>query len=141
MKDFENGEGLSGSEDENFETCHFALSVADPISYQEAAQSDAWVEAMNYEINSIIKNQTWELVALPEGRKIVGVKWLFIKTKSGPNGCGVKIKARLVAKGYLRQPGIDYQLMFAHVSCFKTIRLMIVVAASKGWSIHQLDVK
>ena len=32
------------------------------------------------ELAAIEKNQTWDLVELPEGKKAVGLKWVF-KTK------------------------------------------------------------
>ena len=36
-----------------------------------------WQEVVNDEINSIIKNHTWELVNLPPGNKPIGCKWIF----------------------------------------------------------------
>ena len=32
---------------------------------------------MNEEIESLHKNQTWELLESPKGQKIVGCKWIF----------------------------------------------------------------
>jgi len=49
------------------------------------------------EMESIEKNQTWELTNLPRGMKPIGVKWIF-KTKFKDNGEIDKFKARLVAK-------------------------------------------
>ena len=49
----------------------------DPHSYEEAITSfDApfWREAINYKINSIMSNHTWELVDLPPGTKTLGCK-------------------------------------------------------------------
>ena len=50
-------------------------------------------------------------------------------------------KARLVAKGYTQQPGIDFNETFAPVARLDTIRAIIAMAAQKGWSLYQLDVK
>lgn len=50
-------------------------------------------------------------------------------------------KARLVAKGYTQQLGIDFQETFASVPRLDTIRALIALAAQKGWSLYQLDVK
>jgi hypothetical protein len=51
----------------------------------------------------IEKNQTWELVSLPQGKEVIGVKWVY-KTKLNANGDVQKHKERLVAKGYSQQP-------------------------------------
>ena len=53
---------------------------------------------MEEEIEVIEKNDTWELVNLPQGKEFVGVKWVY-KTKSNVNGKIERHKARLVAKG------------------------------------------
>ena len=39
---------------------------------------------MNKEIQSIEKNNTWELASLPIGKKPIGVKWVY-KTKYKPD--------------------------------------------------------
>ena len=58
--------------------CLFAYY--DPISYEEATSDEKWIQAMNEEIQSIEKNNTWELTSLPIGKKPIGVKWVY-KTK------------------------------------------------------------
>ena len=52
-----------------------------------------------------------------------------------------KYKARLVAKGYSRQHGIDFTEVFAPVARMDTIRMIVALAACRGWNIFQLDVK
>ena len=52
-------------------------------------------------------NKTWELVSLPQGKEVIGVKWVYHK-KLNRNGDVQKHKERLVAKGYSKQPGVDY---------------------------------
>ena len=44
-----------------------------------------WAKAMDEEIASIEKNQTWELVDLPNGRDVTGLKWIY-KTKYNEDG-------------------------------------------------------
>ena len=36
-----------------------------------------WKKAINNEIESIMQNQTWELMDLPPGCKPLGHKWIF----------------------------------------------------------------
>ncbi|KAJ0502796.1 putative RNA-directed DNA polymerase [Helianthus annuus] len=120
--------------------CQFALNIADPLTYSDAVKKKEWQDAMQAEIDAINKNQTWLLVDLPNGKNLVGLKWLY-KTKVGPDEKIIKHKARLVAKGYSQKYGVDYEETFAPVARFETIRIVIAVAALKGWLLHQLDVK
>jgi hypothetical protein len=54
---------------------------------------------MQKEYNSLLKNQTWDLVPLPVGRKLVRCIWVY-RTKSVADGYVSRYKARLVAKGF-----------------------------------------
>ena len=36
-----------------------------------------WMDAMRDELDSMAKNDVWELVDLPPGRKAIGNKWVF----------------------------------------------------------------
>nr|KYP40195.1 hypothetical protein KK1_038486 [Cajanus cajan] len=55
---------------------------------------------MEEELKSIEKNDTWEMVSLPQNKKAIAVKWVF-KTKFKSDGSIAKHKARLVAKGFM----------------------------------------
>ena len=68
------------------------------------------------------------------------MKWIY-KTKLNEHGEVDKYKACLVAKGYTQRHGIDYTEVFAPVARMDTIRLILALAAQKGWSLFQLDVK
>jgi hypothetical protein len=52
-----------------------------------------------------------------------------------------KYKARFVARGFSQQEGEEYDEMFAPVSSYTSIRAIISLATSMGWSLHQVDVK
>ena len=95
---------------------------------------------MDDEIDSIERNNTWELCDLPNGHNTIGVKWVF-KTKLKRNGEVDKYKACLVAKGYKQQHGVDYTKVFSPVGRHDTIRLVVALAAQNVWPIFQLDVK
>eukprot|EP00253_Pinus_taeda_P023909 PITA_23909 len=95
---------------------------------------------MNEEIGAIEKSKTWELVDLPEGKKAIGVKWVY-KTKSNAEGKIDRHKARLVVKGYKQQQGKDYDETFAPVARMKTARTVLSIAAQHKWKIYQMDVK
>jgi hypothetical protein len=52
-----------------------------------------------------------------------------------------RYKARLVAKGYAQTYGIDYEETYSQVAKMTTVRTIIAMATTKGWSLHQMDVK
>jgi len=117
------------------------FSIAeDPKTYEEALQNNVWRKAMDAEIDAIERNNTWEQTNLPSGVNTIGVKWIY-KTKCNEDGKVEKYKARLVAKGYTQQHGIDYKDVFAPVARWDTIRIILALAAVKGWNVFQLDVK
>jgi hypothetical protein len=95
---------------------------------------------MQEEYNSLLENQTWDLVPLPSGRKIVICRW-FYRTKSAIDGQISRYKARLVTKGFQQVHGIDYDETFAPVAKMDSIRLALAIAEVKGWEVHQMDVK
>lgn len=116
------------------------INASGPTTFEEAENHLQWRETMDAEIDSIEKNQTWELSDLPNGAKCIGVKWIY-KTKLNELGEVSKYKARLVAKGYSQEHGVDYTEVYAPVACMDTIRIILSIAAQKGWYIFQLDVK
>jgi hypothetical protein len=63
------------------------------------------------------------------------------KVKKDPAGHVVKYKARLVAKGYSQRQGVDYDEVFAPVARMETVRLLLALAAHRGWAVHHMDVK
>lgn len=95
---------------------------------------------MDMEMKAIERNNTWELTDLPSGAKKIGVKWVY-KTKLKENGEVDKFKARLVAKGYVQQQGVDYTEVYAPVARMDTVRMIVALAARKGYTLYQLDVK
>jgi len=110
----------------------------DPASYKEAmdaADSEEWAAACQYEMAALAKNGTWELVNLPHGRKAVKSKWVFKLKADG------RFRARLVAKGFTQIPGIDFDETFSPVARFESLRLLLALAALENWEIHQMDVK
>ena len=67
------------------------------------------------EMDSLDKNEAWNLVQLPVGRKVIGSKWLF-KKKLNAKGKVDKSKAHLVVKGYSQVEGIDFGEIFSPVA-------------------------
>ncbi|KAJ0531909.1 putative RNA-directed DNA polymerase [Helianthus annuus] len=109
------------------------------ISFRQAQQWSVWWDAMRVEMDALYANQTWSLVPAPTGANIVGCKWVY-RIKRNPDGSVSRYKARLVAKGFHQTEGIDYTETFSPVVKPTTIRIVLSIAFSRGWSIRQVDV-
>ena len=94
---------------------------------------------MDEEMNSLISNDTFELVPCPNDRDIVGGKWVYT-IKSGPDNKET-FKARYVAKGYSQTQRIDYNETFAPTARMTSVRLLMQQAAQSNLLVHQMDVK
>ena len=119
------------------------LDNCEPMSYGEAMvgpDSDKWLEAMKSEMGSMCENKVWTLEVLPEGRKAIRNKWIF-KKKTGMDGNVTVYKARLVAKGFSQVQGVDYDETFSLVAMWKSVRIMLAIAAFYDYEIWQMDVK
>ena len=117
-----------------------SLVNAEPSTLEEAIKKKEWKEAMMEEYQSIMKNDVWEIVARHERKSIVTSKWVY-KIKHVVDGSIDKYKARFVARGFSQQEGEDYDETFAPVARYTSIRAIISLTASMGWSLHQMDVK
>ena len=95
---------------------------------------------MKEEYNSLQKNTTWELVDLPQGRKLVKCKWVY-KTKFAADGLPLNYDEIFVAKFYSQVQGIDYNETFSLVAKMDSIRIALAIAASRKWEVHHMDVK
>ena len=84
----------------------------DPETCAEALGNPYWDAAMDEEYRSLMENDTWDVVPLPKGRKLVKCKWVY-RTKYALDGSVERLKVRLVAKGFSQVEGIDYNETFA----------------------------
>ncbi|GKB60867.1 retrovirus-related pol polyprotein from transposon TNT 1-94 [Tanacetum coccineum] len=98
------------------EMCMFALTVSrtEPKNIKEAMADSAWIEAMQEELHKFDR--------LDENTAI-------------------RNKAHLVTKGYAQKEGIDFKESFALVAQLEAVRLFVVYAAHKSFSVYQMDVK
>jgi hypothetical protein len=124
---------------------NFSLSITDddPRTVREAVNSEdskLWKKAMVEEMDALDKNEAWDIVELPTGRKSVGSKWLF-KKKFNAQGKVEKYKARLVAKGYSQVEGIDFGEIFSPVAKLTSIRFILSIPATFDLEVEQMDVK
>ena len=113
--------------------------AAEPSSNHCALSDDRWRQAMEAEHAALLRNGTWTLVPPPPGRNVIGSRWVF-KIKHKADGSIDKYKARLVAQGFTQRYGLDYLDTYSPVVKHATVRLVLALAMSRNWSVHQLDI-
>ena len=95
---------------------------------------------MNAEFDVLLRNGTWSLIAPPPNANIVGCRCVCI-VKRKVDGSIERLKARLVAKGFHQQADVDFGETYSPVVKPTTIRTVISIAFSAGWSIKQIDIQ
>jgi hypothetical protein len=70
-----------------------------PCDWKIIMQDPMWKTAMFEEMRALTKNDTWEIIPRPAGKKTVECKWVFM-VKHNPEGKVERLKVRLVAKWY-----------------------------------------
>ena len=80
------------------------------------------------------------LYLFQKGRKLFRCKWVY-KTKYASDGSVERHKAHLATKGFSQVEGIDYHETFASIAKMNSIRLVLSLATSHKWEVHQIDVK
>jgi hypothetical protein len=95
---------------------------------------------MDEKMAALDVNATWELVVLPKDEKTNGCKWVY-KVKHNANGSMNRYKTRLVAKGHAQTYGINYKETYSPIVKMTIVKTIIIMAAAKGLSLHQMDVK
>ncbi|KAK1697167.1 hypothetical protein QYE76_013864 [Lolium multiflorum] len=115
-------------------------STGEPTKLFEALGDANWRTAMEEEYNALLANKTWHLVPPNSNHNLIDCKWVY-RIKRKADGTIDRYKARLVAKGFKQRYGIDYEDTFSHVVKIATIRIVLSISISRGWSLRQLDVK
>ena len=115
----------------------------DPGSLKEAMESpekQEWLQAMQVEYDALVANGTWTLGACPEDVKPIPCKWVF-KTKFAGDGTVERYKARLVAGGHRQDTSLILEEdVFAPVSRFASLRMVLALAALQDMHMHSLDI-
>ncbi|KAI3735782.1 hypothetical protein L6452_15295 [Arctium lappa] len=92
------------------------------------------------DLNQFESLKVWRLVPRPEGKTIIGTKWVF-KNKKDKDGIVLRNKARRIAKGYWKEEGIDYDETYALVARIEAIKMFLASAAHKNFTIYKMDVR
>ncbi|CAI7854124.1 unnamed protein product [Closterium sp. NIES-54] len=128
-------------DEEEIAHCYWA-AVPEPKTLAEALSgpdAEKWKQSVKEEYDSLLENEMWELCELPPGKKAISSKLIF-RHKYGPDGELTRYKSRLVAKGFQQTKGKDFDEIFAPVGKGTTLRVMLGMAANRGWRIKQMDI-
>jgi transposase InsO family protein len=120
-----------------------AGDIIEPSTYKEAMaspQADQWQAASDDEYESLLANDTWDLLEPPPGTNVIPSKWVF-KIKRDASGNLERFKARLVVKGFHQREGIDYTEVFAPTAKYAAFRAFIGVTTVKDLELKHLDIK
>src|SRR5882762_6935949 len=94
--------------------------------YEEAMQVETrkkWEQGMDEEMDSLVRNQSWDLVKLPAGKRVLQNKWVYsLKEEDGGKK---RYKDRLVVKGFAQKKGIDFDEIFSPNVKMTSIRTIL----------------
>jgi hypothetical protein len=83
-----------------------SFETRDQGTFAKASSHLDWDTTMNEEYRPLMAYDTWDLVPLSKGRKLVRCKWVYV-TKHASNGSVEKHNTWLVAKRFSQVEGID----------------------------------
>ncbi|RDX77961.1 hypothetical protein CR513_41834, partial [Mucuna pruriens] len=76
-------------------------------------ETQKWMDAMQDEIKSLHDNHTYNLVKLPNGKKVLENRWIY-RIKQESNSSYPRYKAILVVRGFRQRKGMDVKTTFLH---------------------------
>ena len=80
------------------------IDYGEPECYEEAMKVETkkkWEQGMKEEMDSLVRNRTWDLVEFPAGKRELQNKWVY-KLKEEDGG-KKRYKDRLVVKGFAKR--------------------------------------
>ena len=119
-------------------------TVAEALSQPDA---DKWQEAIHVELDAMRKQGVWRVVEIPPGKRAIGSRKVFdCKRPNVVDGVlqpehSRRYKARLVAQGFTQIPGVDYNLTYAPVCKYATLRAVLAGAAHDDLYLKRFDIK
>lgn len=107
-------------------------SVEEALSRPDAAE---WQAAIDVELSACLRFGVWEQSELPPGKQALPSRVLFERKRDG------RYKVRLVAGGHRQQHGLDFEGTYAPVCSYRTMRMVLAVAAHEDLELRQFDVR
>jgi hypothetical protein len=143
----ESGESASGTQ--RVDTCKAAAAVASaaeslcshalpPRTVAEALSGPnavQWQQTIDDETASCLVFCAWESVDLPQVKHVLPSRIVLDRKRDG------RYKACLVAGGHRQQQGVDFEETFAPVCSYRSVRMLLAVAAREGLALRQFDIR
>ena len=110
-------------------------------TYKQALSSadfNLWKFAMDEEVKKLLAKDTYELVDLPYGEKVVPGRWVYV-LKDNTMG-KLPHHARWCAKGFHQEQGVNYGETFAPTAKMTTIHMSASVTTQDSMVTGQMDV-
>ncbi len=114
-------------------------TIKEPQSFNEAIKDQGWQDVMDREMESIHKNDNWDLMKLLVGKRSIFGKWVH-KLKQRPDHVET-CKTKLVARGDEQHVGIDFEQKKFLIVKWGTLRMTLALATKSNWELFHLDVK
>ncbi|GMF24220.1 unnamed protein product [Phytophthora fragariaefolia] len=103
-----------------------------------APDADKWIEALEKEWKDLMRNNTWELVERPKGKKVLSSKWVFIR-KRDANGNVARHRARITIKGCQQKYGVDFWETYSPVVAQEAVKFILLLALHLGLNARRVD--
>jgi hypothetical protein len=85
-----------------------------------------WEQGIKEEMDSLVNNQTWDMVQFPGGKRALHNKWVYkLKEEGGKK----RYRDRLFVKGFAQFFFIDFEEIFSHVFKMTSIRTVLSLVA------------
>ena len=88
---------------------------------------------MDSEINSLKKNNTWQIVDRPKDKRVIDVKWVYKRKNNNV------YKARLVVRGFQQKEYIEN--VYSPVGKMQTLKILLSYSCKNNLFIEQMDVE
>ncbi|XP_023741635.1 uncharacterized mitochondrial protein AtMg00820-like [Lactuca sativa] len=111
-----------------------------PYNVIDSLMEVDWVKAMQDELNEFERHRVWTLVPKPQGKTIIGTRWIF-RNNMDEDGIVIRNNERLVTQGFCQVEGLDYDETFALVARLEAILLFLAFSSFKNFKVYQMDVK
>jgi hypothetical protein len=113
--------------------------------FHQAMQQNEAVEFLNAarkELQSLLGREVIEIIPaylVPTGMRLFSAVWSMKRKRRVKTREVYKHKARLNLDGSQMQPGKDYDLTFAPVATWESIRVLLALVLRHNWKTKQLD--
>jgi hypothetical protein len=124
---------------------HIAASDPDTMYFHQAMQQNDAVEFLNAahkEFQSLLDREVIEIIPanlVPTGMRLFSAVWSMKRKRQVKTREVYKHKARLNLDGSQMQPGKDYDLTYAPVATWESIRVPLALVLRHNWKTKQLD--